>query len=205
MKKMFLVVAVLFTGITATNAQTKFGIKTGVQIANLTGDDADDVSSKLGFNVGGYANIRLSEAFAFQPEVLFSLQGSKLDETYTDGTYTEVIDQKVNLNYINVPLMMKWYAYDGLNFEFGPQIGFNVTAKSKGDYSYSDGTESYSDSLDYDIEDTETIDFGLNIGAGYELNNGLNFGLRYGLGLTDVVKDSDVKNSVFSFGVGYTF
>lgn len=205
MKKMFLVVAVLFTGITATNAQTKFGIKTGVQIANLTGDDADDVSSKLGFNVGGYANIRLSEAFAFQPEVLFSLQGSKLDETYTDGTYTEVIDQKVNLNYINVPLMMKWYAYDGLNFEFGPQIGFNVTAKSKGDYSYSDGTESYSDSLDYDIEDAETIDFGLNIGAGYELNNGLNFGLRYGLGLTDVVKDSDVKNSVFSFGVGYTF
>src|SRR5690606_23772672 len=125
MKKMFLVAAVAVLGMSQTDAQVNFGIKAGPQLTNIVGDDFDESDSKLGFIAGGYANIRFSEQLAFQPELVYSLQGTKSEVMGTDVT--------VNLSYINLPLMMKWYAYDGLNFEFGPQIGFNVSSKVKVD------------------------------------------------------------------------
>lgn len=194
MKKLTLIATFVAFGFTYVNAQTTFGVKANAQISNLYGDDVDDLDSKFGFNVGGYANIRFSEAFAFQPELLFAMQGAKGSEGGMDA--------KMNLSYITVPLMVKWYFYDGFNAEFGPQIGLNVIDKVKYDGTEDDGT--------YDFEEVfgdsaETIDFGVNIGAGYEMENGINFSARYGIGLTDVIKDVDGKNSVFSFGIGYTF
>lgn len=191
MKKMFLVAALAVLGMSQTDAQVKFGIKAGPQMTNLVGDDDFDGDSKFGFNVGAYANIRFANQFAFQPELVYSMQGSKEEVMGTDV--------KMNLSYLNVPLMVKWYAYEGLNFEFGPQIGFNVASKVKVD------DESYDFDEAYPGSEVETVDFGLNIGAGYELPMGLNFGVRYGLGLTEIVKDSDLKNSVISLGIGYTF
>lgn len=207
MKKMFLVAAVAVLGMSQTDAQVKFGIKAGPQLTNLVGNDDFDGESKIGFNVGGYANIRISEQFAFQPEVLYSMQGSKMEYTEDLGIATYEVEDKMKLSYINIPLMVKWYAYDGLNFEFGPQVGFNVSAKAESERRLVNGESdpTFETSLEGDIDDIETVDFGLNIGAGYELPNGLNFGLRYGLGLTEIVKDSDLKNSVFSLGVGYSF
>lgn len=196
MKKMFLIAALAVFGMSQSDAQVKFGVKAGPQLTNLIGDDTDG-DMKFGFNIGGYANIRFSEQFAFQPELLYSLQGNKGEYMGTDVTN--------NLSYINIPLMMKWYAYDGLNFEFGPQVGFNVASKVKVDGSAFDLADG-----DYDFdevygEDPETVDFGVNIGAGYELPMGLNFGIRYTHGLTDIVKDVDMKNSAISLGIGYTF
>lgn len=207
MKKMFFVAALAVFGMNSADAQVSFGVKAGPQMTNLIGDGADELDSKIGFNVGGYANIRFSEQLAFQPEVLFSQQGAKVDYTETIAGATYEYDGKVNLSYINLPLMLKWYAYEGLNFEFGPQVGFNVAGKFKETEKVS-GTGTDLDGTfetEGDIEDLETVDFGLNIGAGYELPMGLNFGIRYSHGLTDIIKDSDSKNSVIALGVGYTF
>ncbi len=201
MKKMFLIAAIAVLGMNSADAQVKFGVKTGAQLTNIVGDDFDDSDSKIGFNVGGYANIRFAEQFAFQPELLFSLQGTK----YEFNELGSSIDTKTHLSYINIPLMVKWYAYDGLNFEFGPQVGFNVASKVKVDGSGADIIEGDYDFDEVYLRDVETVDFGVNIGAGYEMENGLNFGIRYGLGLTDIAKDYDAKNSVISLGVGYTF
>lgn len=192
MKKLLLSAAFAVCSVIAVNAQeVKFGVKAGPQIANLTGDDFfDEADSKFGFHAGVYANIKFGgDQFAFQPELLFSTQGAKLDE--------QGVDIKYNLNYLNIPLMLKWYAYEGFNVEFGPQVGFNMSAKAKGEF--------LGQSFNEDMEDIETIDFGLNIGAGYELESGINFGIRYGLGLTEIAKEEGPKNSVFSLSVGYTF
>lgn len=204
---MFLVAAIAVLGISQTDAQVKFGVKAGPQLSNLVGNDDIDSESKFGIQAGAYANIRISESFAFQPEVLYSMQGAKQESTQDLGIGTYRVEDKVKLDYINVPLMVKWYAYDGLNFEFGPQVGFNVSAKAEGERRLisGEGDSQIMTSYDQDIDDVESVDFGLNIGAGYELPMGLNFGVRYGLGLTEIVKDSDVKNSVFSFGIGYSF
>lgn len=205
MKKMFLAAAIAVLGLSQSDAQVNFGVKAGPQLSNLVGNDDVDASTKFGFHAGAYANIRISEQFAFQPELLYSMQGAESETTYEEFGITYRDEDKIQLSYINVPLMMKWYAYDGLNFEFGPQIGFNVAAKAKGESTVTSGDGSITTSYDEDIDDIETVDFGLNIGAGYELPMGLNFGIRYGLGLTEIVKDSDMKNSVISLGIGYTF
>ena len=203
---MFLIAALAVFGMSQTNAQVKFGVKAGPQLTNLIGDGtSDEREAKVGVNVGGYANIRFSEQLAFQPELLYSLQGNKYSDEYEiAGTRTK-IENNANLSYINVPLMLKWYAYEGLNFEFGPQIGFNVGNKNKTTTIVSNNEGTVTTETEGDIKDIETVDFGLNIGAGYELPMGLNFGLRYSHGLTDIVKDSDIKNSVFALGIGYTF
>ena len=51
------------------------------------------------------------------------------------------------------------------------------------------------------------VGYGFNLGAGYQLNSGLNFNIRYYLGLADIPKgDTDgFKNSVFQVAVGYNF
>lgn len=205
MKKMFLAAAIAVLGLSQSDAQVNFGVKAGPQLSNLVGNDDVDASTKFGFHAGAYANIRISEQFAFQPELLYSMQGAESEMTYEEFGITYRDEDKIQLSYINVPLMMKWYAYDGLNFEFGPQIGFNVAAKAKGESTVTNGDGSITTSYDEDIDDIETVDFGLNIGAGYELPMGLNFGIRYALGLTEIQKDSDLKNSVISLGIGYSF
>lgn len=205
MKKVFLIAALAVLGIQQTDAQVKFGVKAGPQFTNLVGNDDVDVKSKFGFHAGAYANIRFSEQFAFQPEVLYSMQGAESEDSFTVMGVTTTDEDKIKLSYINVPLMMKWYAYDGLNFEFGPQVGFNVSAKSESKRTITSDEGTIVTEADEDMDDIETVDFGFNIGAGYELPNGLNFGVRYGLGLTEIAKDSDLKNSVISVGIGYSF
>lgn len=212
MKKMFLIAALAVFGMSQSDAQVKFGVKAGPQLTNFAGSDVEESDMKFGFNVGGYANIRFSEQLAFQPELLYSLQGAKNEETYEEFGITYHEENNMHLSYIQVPLMMKWYAYDGLNFEFGPQVGFNIAAKAKGESTVTDGDSSITTEYDDDIDNISTVDFGVNIGAGYEMSNGLNFGLRYGRGLTSIsdIEDDNgdkakVFNSVISLGVGYTF
>ena len=190
MKKITLsIIAVLAFGF--TNAQeVKFGVKGGINFADLTGD-IDGNTSKVGFQVGGFAEIKLTEKFAIQPELLFSAQGTKSDE---DGS-----DLKYNLDYLNVPVMAKYYVADKFSLEAGPQIGFLLSAKAKA------GDE------DADVKDLfKSIDFGVNFGAGYDFTENISAGIRYNLGLSNVLDTEDgdnskVKSSVFSLSVGYKF
>ena len=56
-------------------------------------------------------------------------------------------------------------------------------------------------------EDLTTLDLGLAFGGGVDLPMGLNFTVRYVLGLSniaaDVEDDSTLKNNVFQFSIGY--
>ncbi len=95
--------------------------------------------------------------------------------------------------------MAKYYVADGFSIEAGPQVGFLMSAKVK-----AEGEEE-------DIKDSvKGIDFGANLGIGYKLESGLNFGARYNLGLSNLNdgEDSDDfkwNNSVIQVSVGYFF
>ena len=162
-----------------------FGAKAGLNFASMAGDDADGLDGRTSFHLGVTAEIEMSDTFSIQPELLYSGQG------YTaDGDVTGKVD------YINLPIMAKFYVADGISLEAGPQIGFLASAKAD-----VDGEST-------DIKDLlKSTDFALNLGAGYKLDSGLNFGLRYSMGLTDVPDgDSDgFKHSVLQLSVGYNF
>lgn len=202
MKKITLsIVAVLAFGF-ANAQEVKFGAKAGLNVSTLTGD-VNDVSSRVGFHVGGFAEIKLSDKFSVQPELLYSAQGAKGSYNDFDGTDIISIDVTSKLAYINVPVMAKYYVADKFSLEAGPQIGFLVSAKEKHSFG--------GDSEELDIKDgLNSIDFGVNFGAGYDFTENVSVGVRYNLGLSNINKNEDgdsgkVKNSVFSLSVGYRF
>ncbi|KIA99211.1 hypothetical protein OA93_06165 [Flavobacterium sp. KMS] len=202
MKKITLsIIAVLAFGF--SNAQeVKFGAKGGINLSTLTGD-IDNASSKVGFQVGGFAEIKLSDKFFVQPELLYSTQGAK--NKVSGFGYSE--ENKLKFGYLNVPVMAKYYVIEKLSLEAGPQIGFLVSAKSE--YSSTGFGEDESEKVD--VKDQfKSIDFGVNFGAGYDFTENISAGVRYNLGLSNITDFGDgdnakFKNSVFSLSVGYKF
>lgn len=193
MKKLFIIAVITFGVIIGTNAQkTKFGAKGGVNISKLTGDDLGDLDMRTSFHIGGVAEIPISDKFAVQPELLYSAQGAK--ESFEDD------DIVYKLDYLNIPVMAKYYVTDGLSLEAGPQVGFLLSSKIDWDADGESGSEDIKDGMN-------SIDFGLNFGLGYKMASGLNFGARYNLGLSDIAEDSEgsAKNGVVQVSVGYYF
>ena len=133
----------------------------------------------------------ISDQFAIQPELLYSTQGVKLDFEGEEGD--------LKLDYINIPIMFKYYVADAFSLELGPQIGFLVSADGK------------SDGVSVDIKDeTKSVDVSLGFGASYNFAEKFMLGARYNLGLTRVQEDvfpgeSEWKNSVFQISLGYKF
>lgn len=211
MKKLLLfIVAMAMIGLNQTFSQEiMFGAKAGINFANIVGDDADDVSMTTKFHFGVVAEIPLSDKFSVQPELIYSAQGGKFEETFSESGFTYNEEDTYKFNYLNLPIMAKYYFANGFSLEVGPQIGFLLSAKVDYDYSETFEGETYSESGEEDIkDDLKSIDFGLNFGLGYKLDNGLNFTARYNVGLTkldDTDMDMDVKNSVIQISVGYFF
>jgi len=196
MKKIILsIVAILTFGF--VNAQEKedmsFGIKGGLNISTITNVNDVGVSSSslIGFHVGVFGEFMVSDKFAIQPELLYSAQGIKLD---FDGDKGDL-----KLDYINIPVMAKYYVAEAFSLEFGPQIGFLVSAKAK------------SGGVSEDVKDQfKSTDVSLGFGANYNFAEKFMLGARYNLGLTRLQKDlfpgeSESKNSVFQISLGYKF
>ena len=209
MKKLFLTAAAVFA-LTAVNAQDiTFGAKVGVNLANADAGDVD-TDAVTSFHIGVTAELPISDKFSVQPELLYSLQGASNSTTVAGVGKTENL---FKTNFINLPVMAKYYVTEGLSLEAGPQIGFLIKAEVETDITSSNVLLENS-SITTDIKDrSKSVDFGFNIGAGYKLESGLNFALRYNLGLTnlndtdhkDVADDSEWKNRVLQLSVGYTF
>lgn len=210
MKKVVLTIAAIFAFGFANAQETKFGAKAGLNLANLTGD-VQDASMKVGFHVGGFVEIKVSDKFSVQPELLFSTQGAKekYSESETGYSYTE--ESKLNLSYLNIPIMAKYYVADKFSLEAGPQIGFLMSAKSDFSFSETVGGVTNSGSQNVDVKDNlESIDFGFNLGLGYDFTENVSAGARYNLGLSNIAKtengdDTKIQNNVISISIGYKF
>lgn len=210
MKKIILSVAAMLTFGFVNAQEVEFGVKGGVNIATITGD-VEDASAKIGFHIGGFAEIKISEKFSFQPEILFSTQGAKAETKYTEQGFAVEASEKINLAYLNIPLIAKLYVAEGFSLEAGPQIGFLMSAKDKAEYKVSGMGQTIEESEEIDIKsNSNSVDFGLNFGLGYKFTENLSAGARYNLGLNDINKKEEgvsesVKNSVIQVSIGYSF
>lgn len=170
---------------------------------NFSGDESPSPSSIIGFHIGGFVDVKISDKFSIQPELLYSTQGSKfnLDVPYDGNDYST--ENTFKLAYINIPVMFKYYAASKFSLEAGPQIGFLIDSKLK--------TDVMGQSVSQDAKDIfESIDFGLNLGTGYDFTKKVSAGIRYNFGLSNVAKtesndNSEIKNRILSLSVGYKF
>ena len=191
MKKVFLVFVAVASAAIAS-AQIQYGVKAGYNLANITqsGSSSEAVEAKSDFSAGVLVSIPLFSSCFLQPEVMYSGQGAQVSALGQKD--------KLNLGYLNIPVLFKYQHVSGVFAETGPQLGFLLSAKDK-----FDGTTT-------DIKDQfETTDFSWAFGLGYKFTSmGLGIDARYNLGLTNLAKDSGdetIKNSVFQFGLFYMF
>lgn len=191
MKKLVFIIAIAaIFSVSSVHAQSSnFGIKGGVNFASFTGDDIKNVETRTSFHAGGVYELRISNAFSIQPEFLYSSQGYK----------EEGVDIQSQLNYLNVPVMGKFYVAKGLSLQAGAQVGLLIYAHEKGELL---GVE-----FDNDEKDSyKDIDYGVNFGLGYRLPSGLFFDARYNLGLSTIdAGEADIKNNVIQLSLGFFF
>jgi hypothetical protein len=152
MKKIIIVGVVCLLVNYVAKAQTpdaQFGLKAGVNIANLH-VDGGEYDSRTGFYVGGLAHVHITRHFAIQPEVMYSSQGAEIGSIKrTEG-------------YINVPVLAQYMVNNGFRLQTGPQVGFLTSAKNK------------SGDVEVNIKDQlNTVDFAWSFGASYISKTGL--------------------------------
>ena len=184
------------------------GIKGGVNLSSLTIDDNTDKNLKIGFHAGVYDKIALSESFAIQPELLYSVKGIKMN--YDDNTFAEG-DSKFNLNYIDLPVKFVLNLSEDFEIQFGPYVSYLVSANMDTDAELFDAFPIDSDD-EIDRENFRSIDYGLSAGLGFDLDPMI-IGFNYNMGLTPVAKDDEVsedilgdaKNAVIQVYVGLKF
>lgn len=198
----------LIAGTMSAQEFVEFGAKAGVNFASIGGDETEDLDGKTGFHLGLVAEIPFGERFSFQPEVLYSSQGAKMEGSETFEGITVAYEGTLTLDYINIPLLAKYYFTPNLNFHVGPQLGFLVKAEGEEEYSFGGETESET----YDLkDDVKGMDFALAAGLGYKMDMGLFFDARYTLGLSNIwdYEDEDgdysQKNNVIQLSVGFMF
>ncbi|MEH6762883.1 MAG: porin family protein [Aequorivita antarctica] len=200
MKKLMLFIAVLILSISAAQAQDiRLGIKGGVNFATFSGDEIENMESITGFHIGILVEVLLTERFAIQPEIFYSIQGSK----YEDSSLGHFVKSEIKLNYIQVPIMTKFYIIEGFAVEVGPQLAILTSSKAKYDVIINDTAFSY----DKDLSDISSIEVSLLAGLSYRLPINVFFGARYNYGLTnlDVNPYQNIKNNVIQLSVGYSF
>lgn len=170
----------------------------GVSVANFRGDVANTfVDWKPGITVGGFYNYSSKTGFGFSGQVLFTQMGAK--------TFNKA--NEVNLNYIQVPILATFFfgQYgDRLRPKLfaGPNVDFLVGAKDIN----GDNINGPKDNRIF-----SPVDLGLTFGAGlnYQIWNKiwLNFDVRYGLGLFNVLRNDNMKlkNSNWGANLGISF
>ena len=169
----------------------KIGIKGGLNIANVYGD-INDNAIRTSVVLGLFGEFTITDRFSIQPELLYSGQG------FSDQN--PVGFSRVKLDYLLLPIMAKIYLHQNdLSLEFGPQVGFLVSGKEK------------TNEANETIENVSKVDFGVNVGLGYELKSNVYFQGRYNLGITNLNSDSSTSgatkysNAVIQISVGYLF
>lgn len=184
MKKSLLLLVCAVAITTLTQAQTRFGFKGGVNLANVTGD-MEGTKMKISFHAGAIAKISVSDIFSIQPELVYSNQGAKIEE----------LDATLNLGYLNLPILAQ-ANISGFVLETGPQFGYLMSAKVKADGQSGDIKD-----------DLNAIDLGWAVGVGYQMSgSGLGISARYNIGLSSINKtdtEGKAKNSVIQLGFHY--
>lgn len=234
MKKILLTSFMLCT-VFAFSQEIKFGAKVGLNLSNLRGDyptGIDEHNSKIGFQIGGFAEYEINDNLILQPELLFSTQGNTYGykDYYGGGSYYDGADYNLKLNYLNLPVILKYKIIEKLSIDFGPQIGYLMSAKTKIDITEDSRDPSQNYSVEIDMLNDETynfggttirtkasanrLDFSLNLGLSYDITEKIFLQGRYNLGLSTVDKNStngtntnswNMKNSVFQLSAGYRF
>jgi opacity protein-like surface antigen len=172
-----------------------WGIKGGVNVTTMYGDEVNNADVRAGFTGGLFLNYRFTRNWSIQPEVLFSMKGADLSQ----GVTGETGSADYEIGYLEIPVLAKYtfstHSMVKPYLNAGPQVGFAL----------------WGDSNDRDLDDDQLKDaeFAIAAGGGVDLAvasspddfiQTVGLDLRYTLGLTDafdVPGDPEARNQAF--------
>ena len=195
--KPFIALTVAFVLIFAMSASAfepglaGYGLKFGMNMANFSGKDAkaeegESKKMKLGFAAGGFVTYSITEMFAVQPEVLYTMKGAKYE--WEGGSWTAKYD------YLEIPVLAKvsipTQGNIGPHLFIGPALGILLSAKDKTEI---EGEDPFELAGEEDAKDwTKSTDFGLVFGAGVDIgmpHSAITIDGRWELGLSTIEKE----------------
>jgi len=198
----------------AQNEPGKFYIspKVGYNMANITLLDQYGADPRHGIHAGISAEYAFNEMITIEPGVFYSMQGAAFK--------ISSVKFGINSDYLNVPVLVKVYAANGLHVFAGPQFGYLMSSriKVKTGINLIDGILNVvSNNIDL-TKYQKNLDVAIVAGLGYQSVNGFNISASYHFGMTNVPDfgdfkwgdetftfNPDAKNSVLQVSIGYRF
>lgn len=188
MKKTLLTAAALCLIVIGAQAQLwGFGPKAGVNFATVNGVEGSKV--RTGVVAGVFLDRMVTSWFSIQTELLYSMNGFRIDEG--DAT------SKVDLDYIKMPIVAKYYMMGGLNLHMGTQLGYLI--KSNVDNGVFNGNV-----------DSRVNKYNVDLVAGiaYDFNFGMILEGRYNIGITKTfnnISNDNIKNGTLQVLAAWRF
>lgn len=203
-------------------AQVSFGLRGGVNFANVNATDAiealaPDFKYTTAFSVAGMAEIPITENFAFQPELAYTVKGFSLEESVNVELFNTPIPLGVRaitkFGYLEAPLLGKVKfgnetvkAYIAAGPSFGYALNGNLQTRTNSiiDIKLID-TDINLDAIDYERFEVSGV-----AGAGLQFQTV--FGqffvdARYQHGFTELydipLVEEKIKNQGFSLNAGF--
>ena len=192
-KKWFLPiwVVVLIFVTTAANAQLRFGIKGGFNIASVKfNKDVLNAENINGFHIGPMLEFMPESGIGLDVALLYSRKGFYSKDITREGSFTnDYLEVPVNLKCkIGLPLVSPYFAA-------GPYVSFRVAGDSK---------KIVASNIVDQIE-AKSFGAGLNFTAGVEVLKRIQVGLTYDWGLTNNYQTFNAGSPSDYKGKGHTW
>lgn len=190
MKKIVVaVVAMLAIGTSSFAQGFGWGVKAGLNVSGMNNTGLD---SKTGLTAGVFVDYRFNDWIGISADLLFSREGAMLKsggDKYIAKT-----------NYLNLPILAKFYVLDQLAFNIGIQPGVLLSGKDK-------VKESGEETAFTTTNNYKSFDFAFPVGVSYEFFNKLILDARYNIGVANISagEGGKVHNNVFALTLGYRF
>jgi hypothetical protein len=189
-RKLFLLPAFVLVGTCLYAQGLKLGVKAGASMNKISGKSFKEQFT-FGYQLGGFAEIKLTNKFGIQPELLFGQVNVDTSSSFS-SIYQFNNVSKIQLKYISIPILLNYKLSPGITLQAGPQFGI-VSDKNK--TLLKNGADAFKNG-----------DFSMLGGVQIKLSNFRVYG-RYAIGLSnlDNIGDKDKwKSQSIQFGVGFT-
>ncbi len=191
MKKVLIVLAALLLLAGVAQAKLIYGLRSGLNVSKLelSPDGSIDTRSALGLHIGGFIQLKTDSPLIIQPELLYTQKGTGAN-----------VDDVVTIDYIALPVLLKLNVLiPGVQDLYlqpliAPEMGYAIKA-----------TSTYNPLFH---ESVNKLNAGFNLGADLIYTEDYFLGLRYYLGMTDLLssaKRPPISNTCWTISVGYMF
>jgi len=159
-QSILLLVAILFFSVGVfAQAGFRIGIKGGANLNQVTGVSFSDAYA-LSYHIGVFTEIDVNKTLGLQPELLLNQSSTTVATGFTtlyqNIAATNVQDARVTLNYLSIPILLRYNIGKIVTLNAGPQFGIllnqDQTLLKNGTKAFSDGDFSMVGGLQFNLK-----------------------------------------------------